>query len=201
MQQIAVHLYRAIGAGLAIGLMEVLARYADEPLSRVPFVTSIVLVMALPDAPPSRPYAVIGGHLLSCLAGLIALWAFGTGEAACAVALGLALWLMLCFDALHPPAGIDAFLVVVFALPVSWVLSPVLIGAIFLVGFARAWTQGERWLRQNAFVGKIGSHRFFQWEPPKIDSAMLVRRALGQRRREEEEIQEQDPDDTPLKRE
>jgi hypothetical protein len=60
LQQIAVHVYRAVGAGVAIALMEVLARAAEEPLSRVPFVTSIVLVMALPESEGARSYNVVG---------------------------------------------------------------------------------------------------------------------------------------------
>jgi hypothetical protein len=186
LQQIAVHLYRATGAGIAIALMELLARVADEPLSRVPFVTSIVLVMALPDSPPARPQAVIGGHMLSCAAGLLAVWTLGPGEQAVAVALGLSLLFMLTFDVLHPPAGIDAFLIA----------SPVLVGALFLVGYAKVWSAGERWLGKSALAKMLSDTRYWQWKPPKVDSASLIRRALGQRRREEAAPK---ADDSPVK--
>ena len=185
LQQIAVHLYRATGAGIAIALMELLARVAEEPLARVPFVTSIVLVMALPDSPPARPYAVIGGHMLSCLAGLLAVWTLGPGEGAIAVALGLSLLFMLTFGALHPPAGIDAYLIAAFGLPLFWVVSPVLVGAVFLVGYAKVWSAGERWLGRSALARIFGGMPLWHWKPPKIDSAALVRRALGQSRHEE----------------
>lgn len=196
MQQIAVHLYRATGAGIAIALMELLARVAEEPLSRVPFVTSIVLVMALPASPPARPYAVIGGHMFSCLAGLLAVWTLGPGEAAVAVALGLSLMFMLTFDALHPPAGIDAFLIAAFGLPFYWVVNPVLIGAIFLVGYAKAWSAGERWLSKGPLARFFGGMPLWHWKPPKIDSAALVRRALGQSRHDETPTK---ADDRPAK--
>ena len=185
LQQLAVHLYRATGAGIAIALMELLARVADEPLSRVPFVTSIVLVMALPYSPPARPYAIIGGHMFSCAAGLLAVWTLGPGETAVAVALGLALLFMLTFDALHPPAGIDAFLIAALGLPFVWVLSPVLVGTVFLVGYTKVWSAGERWLGRSALARTLSDTRLGQWKLPKIDSSALVRRALGQRRREE----------------
>lgn len=176
LQQIAVHLYRATGAGIAIALMEVLARVAEEPLSRVPFVTSIVLVMALPESEPARAYSVVGGHMLSCVGGLAAFWAFGSGNTACAVALGLALFLMLMARALHPPAGINAFLIASYGLPASWAISPVLVGSIFLVGYKRVWWQLEQWLRAtNAFrrlptkpewVGGKGDARaLLKWRP------------------------------------
>jgi CBS-domain-containing membrane protein len=141
---IGVWFYRATGAGTAIAIMETLARVAHQPLARVPFVTSIVLTMALPDSEPAQPHAVIGGHLLSCLAGFAALLAMGPGEASSAVAVGLATLLMLIGRAMHPPAGIDAFLVSGLGLTPVWVLSPVLAGAILLALFSRLWNAGER---------------------------------------------------------
>ena len=124
--------------------MELLAGYADEPLSRVPFVTSIVLVTALPHSEASRPYAVIAGHMCSCLAGLAALFLLGPGNTASAVGVGLAALAMLAVRAPHPPAGIDAFLIAATALPVRWVMSPVLIGCVLLVIFSQSWSWGER---------------------------------------------------------
>lgn len=107
-RQVAIWLYRATGAGMAIAIMELLAGIAHQPLARVPFVTSIVMTMALPDSEPAQPYPVIVGHLLSCAAGLAALWSLGPGEVSSAGAVGLAALLMLMARATHPPAGIDA---------------------------------------------------------------------------------------------
>lgn len=140
-------LYRALGAGLAIAIMELLARASGQPLVRIPFVTSIVLTLALPDSEAAQPYAVIMGHLLSTAAGFGALWCFGSGEFAGAVGVGLAALLMLGTDAVHPPAGIDGFLVPLAALPPSWTISPVLLGAALLAVYARLWARGEVQLR------------------------------------------------------
>jgi CBS-domain-containing membrane protein len=151
MRQVAIWVYRAIGAGIAIAIMELFARIAHQPLARVPFVTSIVLTMALPDSEPAQPYPVIGGHLLSCAAGLIALWLLGPGEVSSATAVGLAALLMLLVRAMHPPAGIDAFLVAELGLPTSWIWSPVLLGALLLVAFSRLWVFGEDRLTPRLF--------------------------------------------------
>ena len=151
MRQVAIWLYRAIGAGVAIAIMELLARIAHQPLARVPFVTSIVLTMALPDSEPAQPYSVIGGHLLSCAAGFAALWLSGPGEVSSASAVGLAALLMLLARAMHPPAGIDAFLVAELGLPASWILSPVLLGALLLASFSRLWVLGEHRLGPRLF--------------------------------------------------
>lgn len=143
----AIAVYRAIGASLAIGIMEVLASAVHEPLARVPFVTSIVLVTALPDSDPAQSRAVIFGHIVSCLAGLAAQLVLGPGETTSAVAVGLATLAMIATRTSHPPAGIDAFLMASQDLPAQWVLSPVLVGAVLLAGFARIWATGERkWL-------------------------------------------------------
>jgi CBS-domain-containing membrane protein len=144
--QIVLWLYRALGAGMAIGVMESLARFGHHEAARVPFVTSIVLTMAAPEAQPARPYAVIVGHLLSAVAGMVAFICLGPGDAATAFGVGLAALLMLVCRALHPPAGIDAFLVAQLGLPWSWIVNPVLIGAVLLAAFAWLWAAGERQL-------------------------------------------------------
>src|SRR5260221_7085817 len=83
--QIAIWLYRAVGAAVAIGVMELLAHIAQEPLSQIPFVTSIMLAFASPDSEPARPYAIIVGHLASCVAGFTALWCLRSGGTPSAV--------------------------------------------------------------------------------------------------------------------
>jgi CBS-domain-containing membrane protein len=149
MRRPLIWIHRAVGAGLAIGLMELLAYWDGEPLVRVPFVTSIVLVTLLPQSEAARPAAIIGGHLLSAIAGLIALWALGPGEAATVVGVGLATLLMAATRLVHPPGGIDAFLIPAEGLPAIWVVNPVLIGAVLLAVFAGLWFWSERTLRRR----------------------------------------------------
>jgi CBS-domain-containing membrane protein len=149
MQRTLIWVHRAVGAGIAIGAMELLARWGGEPLVRVPFVTSIVLVTAVPEIEAARPAAVIFGHLLSSIAGFAALWTLGSNEFATAVGVGLATLLMLATRTLHPPAGINAFLVPANALSTWWVLNPVLLGSILLAAFARIWALSERALRRR----------------------------------------------------
>jgi CBS-domain-containing membrane protein len=139
-------MFRASGAAVAIAIMELLAAFASEPLARVPFVTSIVLVMALPSSEAAHPRAIIGGHVLSTACGFACFWLLGPGEASSAAGVGLATFCMIAFRAIHPPAGIGAFLVPLYQLPVSWLLSPVLTGALLLTGYAQLWQKAERWL-------------------------------------------------------
>lgn len=143
--------YRAVGAAVAIAMMEMLARLAGQPLTRVPFVTSIVLVMALPDSKAATPRAIVGGHLISCGCGMFCLWIFGPGEASSAVAVGAATFFMIASGTVHPPAGIDAFLGPAHELPISWLINPVLLGSLLLASFGELWRFGERLL--------IGRHK------------------------------------------
>jgi CBS-domain-containing membrane protein len=149
-EQLSIALYRAFGAGLAILLMEMLARLADEPLARVPFVTSIVLVTALPDSEAAKARAIIGGHALSSIAGWLSHLLLDASDMAGSVAVALAALGMIATRTLHPPAGIDAFLIPSQNLSWDWIVSPVLIGALLLAGFAKFWAAGERHLLRRA---------------------------------------------------
>jgi hypothetical protein len=53
---------------------------------------------------------------------------------------------MLGCRAMHPPAGIDAFLVAGLGLPTNWIVNPVVIGALLLAGYSRVWMLGEHCL-------------------------------------------------------
>jgi len=139
-----VWMFRALGAGVGIAIMELLAALAGEPLARVPFVTSIVLVMALPSSETAGPRAIISGHLLSTACGFTCLWLIGPGEAASAAGVGLSTFCMIAFRAIHPPAGIGAFLVPLFHLSPSWLLNPVFAGALLLAVYDKLWQRAEQ---------------------------------------------------------
>lgn len=151
MGSVVIFVYRAVGVGLAIGVMELLAPIAHQPLSRMPFVTSIVLTLSLPCpyrktmrlVPTRLSLGISRRHsLVSSCCGL-----FGPGETTSALGVGLAALMMLVLRAMHPPAGIDAFLIAGYDLPAWWILSPVLVGAGLLAVFSKLWSMGERYVR------------------------------------------------------
>lgn len=136
------------GAALAIGVMELLSAELNYPLAVIPFATSIVLVIGSPDAVPAQPRALIGGHLVSTLVGLMVLHAVGPQAWAAAVAVGLAVLAMFVTRTFHPPAGINPLLVVSANLPWTFVIAPVLAGALLLTAFALVW---HRWVRRESW--------------------------------------------------
>jgi CBS-domain-containing membrane protein len=131
-------LVTAVGGGLGIALMVALAELARIPLEAVPFVTSIVLVMASPEMPLTQPRNIIGGHIVCALAGLAVWLVVGTNPWAAGLAVALAIAAMQLTRTLHPPAGINAFLFVTLKLSWGFVLMPVTAGALLLVAYA--WT-------------------------------------------------------------
>jgi len=137
-----------LGAALAIGVMELLSAKLNYPLAVIPFATSIVLVIGSPDAIPAQPRALIGGHLVATFIGLMVLQAAGPQPWAAAMAVGLAVLAMFVTGTFHPPAGINPLLVVSANLPWTFVLAPVLVGALLLTAFAFVW---HRWVRREAW--------------------------------------------------
>ena len=129
----------AAGGAVAIGLMEFFAMRSTIPVVAVPFATSIVLVLGSPELEAAQPRALIGGHLVSTVVGLIVLELAGPAPWAAALAVGIAMVAMHATRTFHPPAGIDPLLVVVNAMPWSFLFIPVAVGALALALFAYVW--------------------------------------------------------------
>jgi CBS-domain-containing membrane protein len=142
-----------LGGAIAIGVMEWFSLSARYPLAAIPFATSIVLVIGSPEAEPAQPRALVGGHLVSTMVGLIVLFFAGTHAWAAALAVGLAILAMYLTDTFHPPAGINPLLVVSNNLGWTFLFVPVLAGALLLALFAFVW---HRWVHRLEWP-----HRWF----------------------------------------
>jgi len=129
----------AAGGAIAIGSMEVFSATTAFPLVAIPFATSIVTVLGSPRAEPAQPRALVGGHLISTLVGLLVVKLCGPAPWAAAVAVGLAMAAMHLTGTFHPPAGIDPLVVVTNNMSWSFLIVPVGFGALLLASFAFAW--------------------------------------------------------------
>ena len=129
----------AAGGAIAIASMEAFSVSAAFPLMAIPFATSIVTVLGSPKAEPAQPRALIGGHLISTIVGLLIVKLCGPAPWAAAIAVGLAMVAMHLTGTFHPPAGIDPLVVVVNNMSWSFLVAPVFIGALLLTMFAFAW--------------------------------------------------------------
>jgi CBS-domain-containing membrane protein len=129
----------AAGGAIAIASMEAFSATTAFPLVAIPFATSIVVVLGSPKAEPAQPRALIGGHLVSTLVGLLIVKLCGPAPWAAALAVGLAMVAMHVTGTFHPPAGIDPLVVVVNNMSWGFLVMPVGVGALLLALFAFAW--------------------------------------------------------------
>jgi CBS-domain-containing membrane protein len=129
----------AAGGAIAIASMELFSASTAFPLVAIPFATSIVTVLGSPKAEPAQPRALIGGHLISTLVGLLIVKLCGPAPWAAALAVGLAMVAMHLTRTFHPPAGIDPLVVVPNNMSWSFLVAPVGIGALLLALFAFTW--------------------------------------------------------------
>ncbi|UJF32555.1 HPP family protein [Paenibacillus hexagrammi] len=138
----ALKLLPGFGGFLAIWLLSLLGDSARFPLLMAPFGASCVIAFALSQSPLAQPRSIVGGHALSTLVGLCALFAFGDHAWSMALAVGAAITLMQLTRTLHPPAGADPLVVMTTGASWGFLFTPVLIGSIVLVlvayGYHRA---------------------------------------------------------------
>ncbi|WP_327351628.1 HPP family protein [Streptomyces sp. NBC_01304] len=103
-----------------------------EPMLIPPLAASAALVHSTPALPLAQPRSLIGGHLLSALAGYLVLALCGSSTWAAALAGGLALGTMMISRTPHSPAAATAVIVVLQA-PAPLTFLPLLLTATVLL--------------------------------------------------------------------
>ncbi len=119
-----------------------------------PFGASCVLVFALPHSPLAQPRNVIGGHLVSVAVGIAVYALCGAAPWSFGLAVGLAIALMELTGTLHPPAGADPIVAIMAKAGWTFLLSPVLAGAVLIVACAFAY---HRIVSQRPYPNPIKS--------------------------------------------
>ncbi|CAH1904094.1 HPP family protein [Candidatus Nitrotoga sp. HW29] len=114
-------------AGIAILLLGLVLKYLPQPND--PFVmlgsiaASAVLLFAAPHSPMAQPWPLLGGHLISTLAGWLCSQYIADPLLAAGCAVGLAIFLMHYLNCLHPPGASTALTLVLFSTqftPMGW---------------------------------------------------------------------------------
>lgn len=122
---------------------------------------SAVLLFAVPHGQLSQPWPVLGGHVVSALIGVTAWKVVGSVELAAALAVGLAIGAMHLLRCIHPPGGATALTAViggagVHSLGYDFVLRPVLLNAVVMVGLAVVFNAPFAWRRYPVGSAKKG---------------------------------------------
>ena len=130
-------LLSALGALIFISLLAFLEHLYDGTIWLIPpFGASMVLVMAVHESPLAKPTNILLGHVLSALSGVFVLYLIGDHFIALGLAVGLAIFVMIVTNTIHPPAGANPIIVILTGQGISFVLFPVAVGALLLVLFA-----------------------------------------------------------------
>jgi CBS domain-containing membrane protein len=155
-----------LGGGLAVSLivlsgLAIAARLdgatatGSLPFAVASIAASAVLVFAMPHAPLSQPWPVLGGHVVSALAGVWCALHIDHVAIGAGVAVGAAITLMHVLRCMHPPGGATA-LSAVLASPLiaeigyRYVAFPVLSGALSLIVLALIFNYPFAWRRYPA---------------------------------------------------
>ena len=102
---------------------------------------SAVLVFAVPHGRLSQPWALVGGHVLSAIVGVICARYINNTLLAASIAVGGAIGVMHYCRCLHPPGGASALAAViggsaVHELGFQYVLTPVLLNVVVILSVA-----------------------------------------------------------------
>ena len=134
-------LFYAAGAFVGIAIVSFLSFDAGFPLMLASFGASSVVLFAMPGSRPSRPRNVIGGHLISAVVAVVVFAVLGCTWFSTALAVCAAIVLMVLTDTVHPPGGATALFGVTSGASASYIIAPVLAGAVILVAVAYATTR------------------------------------------------------------
>jgi len=129
-------LLAGIGAMCAIAAVAGLSDLTGAALLMAPFGASCFLAFVVPDSPLAQPRNIFFGHLISAATGMVVLLLLGDSWMAAALAVGLAVILMQVTRTGHPPAGADPLVVFVLHPAFSYLIFPVLTGAVIIVTVA-----------------------------------------------------------------
>ncbi|MBA4692357.1 MAG: HPP family protein [SAR86 cluster bacterium] len=131
------NLIAGFGGFLCIAVLSYLNSFDESNLWLIPpFGASMVLVMAVNESPLAHPKNVFFGHLISAFAGVLVFWILGYSAISLGLGVGLAIFLMMVTDTIHPPAGANPIIAILGAKGMSFIIMPVAIGAFFIVLFA-----------------------------------------------------------------
>jgi CBS-domain-containing membrane protein len=131
--KLPVVLLAGLGGGIAIAILALLGAGLGVTLLLGSFGASCVLLFGYPEAPFAQPANVIGGHLICTAIGLAVLHGCGAHAWSLALAVGLSLAAMMATRTTHPPAGSNPVIVFLAQPAWSFIVFPVLSGAVLLV--------------------------------------------------------------------
>lgn len=125
--------FSALGALIAISCVALLSKATHVPFMMAPFGATCVLAFGVQDSPLAQPRNIIGGHLIASVLGLACLHWLGNDWYSLALGVGLPIGIMQLTKTTHPPAGATPLVIILSEAKWSFILYPVLTGAVAIV--------------------------------------------------------------------
>ena len=151
------------GGALVIFCVIVITRASLGPAGTLLIIPSMgasaVLLFAVPHGALSQPWNVFGGHIISALVGVTCAIAIPNEIIAASLAVGLAIGAMHYLRCIPPPGGATALAAVIggditHALGYQFVITPVLLNVLVMLGVAIAFNYLFPWRRYPEWLGE-----------------------------------------------
>ena len=130
-------LIAATGGFLCILILSFLNGFNEAYIWLIPpFGATLVLVMSVHQSPLAQPKNIFFGHVLSGLSGLIVITLIGSNIYCLGLGVGLAIFIMMITNTVHPPAGGNPLIVILGDQTLSFIVMPLAVGSIIIILFA-----------------------------------------------------------------
>tara|TARA_Y100000768_G_scaffold167719_1_gene125597 strand:- start:129 stop:599 length:471 start_codon:yes stop_codon:yes gene_type:complete len=130
-------LVAATGGFLCILLLSFLNDFNEAYIWLIPpFGATLVLVMSAHKSPLAQPKNIFFGHVLSGVSGLIIITLIGSDIYCLGLGVGLAIFIMMITNTVHPPAGGNPIIVILGDQNLSFILMPLAAGSLVIIVFA-----------------------------------------------------------------
>lgn len=118
---------------------------------------SAVLLFAVPHGQLSQPWPVLGGHLISAFVGVVCVKMIPSPLLAAPLSVALAIVAMYYLRCIHPPGGATALAAVtgnevVHGLGFNYILTPVLLNVLVILGVAFVFNLPFKWRRYPSLL-------------------------------------------------
>ena len=123
----------AFGGLVCMILLLYLTNHTGAPWLMASLGGSCVLVFVVWNAPLSQPRNIIGGHFVSAVIGLSMYSLLGTSTLSISLGVALTIFCMAFTGVIHPPAGANPIIIILGGYGWSYLVTPVLIGAVLIV--------------------------------------------------------------------
>ncbi len=124
-------------SSITIGALTILTYKTSLGLFLVTsFGSSMVLLYGFPESPLAQPKNIFFGHLLTAFIGILFLNYIPLPIFInIALSVGVAIFFMIIFNVIHPPAGANPIIVIIGGASYEYLINPIIFGSLIVLFF------------------------------------------------------------------